>query len=135
MYTTLAFLTKKTGMSTADFIAYYETQHVPMINRLAGPENMPLVYKRRYTHLDDEDRVRVRATKGADGHSIDGIGETVDFDVVTEISFESLEKGQAWGAALAKNGDGGKMVSEDEERFLDRARTRAHIVEEFVTSG
>ena len=135
MYTTLAFLTKKAGMPTADFISYYETHHVPMINRLVGPENMPLVYKRRYTHRDDESRVRIRASQGPDGQTLEGPGETVDFDVVTEISFESKEKSQAWLAALVKNGDGGKMVVEDEERFLDRARMRAHVIEEFVTCG
>lgn len=122
-------------MPTADFVAYYETHHVPMINRLAGPENMPLVYKRRYTHRDDETHVVVRASKNSEGHAADGQGETVDFDVVTEIGFESKEKQQAWFAALVRNGDGGKMVSEDEERFLNRARTKAHVVEEFVTCG
>jgi hypothetical protein len=135
MYITLAFLTKKLGMPTSDFISYYEIHHVPMINRLAGPENMPLVYKRRYTHRDDETRIRVRASKDSEGHAVEGPGDTVDFDVVTEIAFESRERQQAWMAALIRNGEGGKVVCEDEERFLDRGRTRAHVIEEFVTCG
>jgi hypothetical protein len=138
MYTTLAFLCKKPSMSTAAFISYYETHHVPLINSLVGPENTPLVYKRRYTHLDDASRVAARATRTAECKSLDGDGqegEMVDFDVVTEIAFESREKRDAWGQALVRNGEGGKVVVEDEERFLDRGRTRAHVVEEFVTCG
>ena len=137
MYTTLAFLCKKPSMSTAAFITYYETHHVPLINSLAGPENIPLVYKRRYTHLDDASRVAARATRTVEGKFLKSgeAGETVDFDVVTEIAFESREKRDAWGEALVRNGEGGKVVVEDEERFLDRGRTRAHVVEEFVTCG
>lgn len=55
--------------------------------------------------------------------------------MVPEITFESKEKSQAWLAAIVKNGDGGKMVVDDEERVLDRARTRAHVIEEYVTCG
>jgi EthD domain len=133
MDTTLAFLTKKLGMPASDFISSYETRHVPMINRLAGPENIPLVYKRRYTHRGDETRIRVRASKDGEEHAIEGPGETVDFDVVTEIAFESKDRQQAWMAALIKNGEGGRVISEDEERFLDRGGTRSHVIEEFVT--
>lgn len=138
MYTTLAFLTRKPGMSTSAFITYYETQHIPLINSLAGPENTPLVYKRRYTHLDDASRVVACASCSATGDSLtkdEQEGETVDFDVVTEIGFESREKSDAWMQALVRNGEGGRLVVEDEERFLDRGRTRAHVVEEFVTCG
>lgn len=132
MYTTLFFLCKISGMSTADFISYYETKHVPLVNSIVGPENMPLVYKRRYTHLDDATRTRVRATKTASRQPIPSEGETVDFDVVTELGFESFEKWEAWVAALAR---AGQVVAEDEDKFLDRARMREHVVEEFVTCG
>jgi hypothetical protein len=132
MYTTLFFLCKVPGMSTAEFIEYYEKHHVPLVNSIVGSENMPLVYKRRYTHLDDANYVRLHATKSASGDSIAGEGETVDFDVVTELGFASFEKWEAWVAALQKAGN---VVTEDEDKLFDRARMRAHVVEEFVTCG
>lgn len=93
---------------------------------------MPLVYKRRYTHLGDATRTRVRATKTTSRQPISGEGETVDFDVVTELGFESFNKWEAWVVALGREG---QVVAEDEDKFLDRARLRAHVVEEFITCG
>src|SRR5437899_753264 len=58
---------------------------------------------------------------------------SIDFDVVTELHFPDREAYLAWGARLSRPGSGERVV-QDEERFLDRARTRAYIVEEHVTS-
>lgn len=51
---------------------------------------------------------------------------------MTELGFASFEKWEAWVAALAK---AGRMVAEDEDRFLNRARMRAHVAEKYVTCG
>ena len=40
----------------------------------------------------------------------------------------------AWRAQLSKPGSGEQVVA-DEEKFLDRLRTRACVIEECVTSG
>ncbi|KIW79559.1 hypothetical protein Z517_06171 [Fonsecaea pedrosoi CBS 271.37] len=151
MHTTFAYLVKLPHLSTQEFINYYETKHIPMINRLAGPENQPLVYKRRYTHRDDPAFVFVRATVDARGTPVatptsSGSGDeaaaakleldpgNVDFDVMTEIGFADEAAKMRWLMALGQ-GENGKMVREDEERFLWRERTRAVVVEEFVSFG
>jgi hypothetical protein len=111
----LAFLTKKQGMDTPAFIDYYENVHVPLIRRLAPT---PVVYKRRYLMRDDE----LTSRSG------------LDFDVVTELVFENRQAYAHWRAQLYGPGAAG-LVLADEERFLDRLRTCACVIEEHVTSG
>ena len=164
MYTVFGFLVKTPKLSTTEFIEYYESHHVPLINRLAGPENQPLVYKRRYTHRDDAARVLARASVDADGRAFaakasgsgadsavprpslregEDIEESratsvdagnIDFDVITEVGFADEAAMHAWMAAMG-TGENGKIVAEDENRFLWRERTRAVVVEERVSFG
>ena len=110
MFKVLAFLTKKDGLSTEDFVDYYENHHVPLILDLA---TAPLLYKRRYR-----------------GEALTRADPTVDFDVVTELGFADRAGYRAWMAQLA---DAGGRVAADEARFLDRSRTRAYVVEERPT--
>jgi EthD domain-containing protein len=112
----LAFLTKRQDLETRAFLEHYETKHVPLIRSLAPA---PLTYKRNYL-------VRGDALNLDDG--------SIDFDVVTELVFANRDAYAAWAAAVFKPGAAEQVVA-DEERFLDRARTRAFVVEEFVTPG
>jgi hypothetical protein len=111
----LAFLTKRQDLETKAFLEHYETKHIPLICSLAPT---PLVYKRSYL-------VRGDALNLDDG--------SIDLDVVTELVFANREAYQAWAATIFKPGAGEQVVA-DEERFLDRARTQAFVVEEFVTA-
>jgi EthD domain len=116
MFKLLAFLTKRDGMETQDFIDYYENKHVPLICSLAPA---PIIYKRRYL---------------MPGEKLTNEGGVVDFDVVTEQGFTDRAAFLAWMFQLAGPGVG-EQVAADEARFLDRSRTRAYVVEEHVTSG
>jgi hypothetical protein len=89
------------------FVDYYENHHIPLIRSLAPP---PVVYRRHYL-VRDELRV----------------GD-VDFDVVTELGFPDRTAYLAWRTAVG-SGAAGERVAADEARFLDRARTRATVVE------
>lgn len=111
----LAFLTKRQDLETRAFLEHYETKHIPLIRSLAPT---PLVYKRSYLARGD-------ALNLDDG--------SIDFDVVTELVFADRDAYLAWAAAVFKPGAGEQVVA-DEERFLDRSRTRAFVVEEFVTT-
>ena len=113
MFRLFGFLTKKDGLSIQEFIDYYEKTHVPMICSLAP---VPTVYKRRYLK----------------GERLTNEGGEVDFDVMTELVFADRNAFDEWMAALAKPGIGARIVA-DEERFLNRTRTRAYVVEEHVT--
>ena len=104
-------------IETRAFIEYYENHHVPLIGSLAPT---PIVYKRNYL-------VRGDAFNRQEDHSI-------DFDVVTELVFPDRAGYLAWRAELSKPGSGEQVVA-DEQKFLDRSRTRACLIEECVTSG
>jgi hypothetical protein len=40
----------------------------------------------------------------------------------------------AWSAAVGTGGPGGRVAA-DEQKFLDRSRTRPYVIEKYVTSG
>ena len=113
MFKVFGFLTKKDGLRTQEFIDYYESKHVPLICSLAP---VPTVYKRRYLV----------------GERLTAEGGEVDFDVMTELVFADRRGFDIWMAELAKPGVGARIV-EDEEKFLNRARTRAYVIEERLT--
>ena len=96
-----------------EFIDYYESKHVPLICSLAP---VPPIYKRRYLI----------------GERLTVEGGEVDFDVMTELVFTDRYAFDAWMAELAKPGVGARIVA-DEQKFLNRARTRAYVIEERVT--
>lgn len=116
MLKVLAFLSKKEDLETRAFIEHYENNHVPLICSLAPT---PIVYKRNYLVGGDE---------------FNKEDEAIDFDVVTELAFPDRAAYLAWGAAVGM-GAAGDQVAADELRFLDRSRTMAYVVEEYVTSG
>jgi len=115
MYKVFGFLNKRDGISTDEFIDYYENNHVPLVLSLAPT---PLLYKRRYVVHGE------KLTEGSNG---------VDFDVMTELGFPDREAFLAWMGKLSGPGVG-EQVAADEARFLDRPRTRAYVVDERITS-
>jgi uncharacterized protein (TIGR02118 family) len=112
MFKVFGFLTKKDGLGMQEFIDYYEDKHVPLICSLAS---IPTIYRRYLV-----------------GERLTAEGGEVDFDVMTELVFADRQAFDAWMAELAKPGVGARIV-EDEEKFLNRARTRAYVIEEHVT--
>ena len=76
----------------------------------------PIVYKRRYVV-----------------EKLTSEGGAIDFDVVTELGFPDRAAYLAWMAKLSAPG-AGEQVSADEAKFLDRSRTRAYVIEEYVSS-
>lgn len=111
MPTLLIFLKRKPGMSLADFRAHYEERHVPLCLRyMAGPTG----YRRR--HLDPPEG-----------------GAELDFDVVTELDFPEEAMTRSIMKAMARDALPADVIA-DEQRFLDRSRTRWALAETFHTS-
>ena len=106
------FLTKRDGMDTRAFIEHYEKNHVPLVLSLVPA---PIVYKRNYLIRGDE---------------FNREEETIDFDVITELVFHDRAGFSEWVEKLSV-----EAIATDEERFVDRSRTRAYVIEEHVTSG
>jgi uncharacterized protein (TIGR02118 family) len=112
MLKVFGFLCKRDDIDTQAFIDHYENHHVPLVLSLAPA---PLVYKRNYLARGDE---------------FNREGDSIDFDVVTELVFSDRETFVAWIEKLSV-----EAIGTDEQRFLDRSRTRAYVIEERATGG
>lgn len=110
--TTLTLLKRREGMSKADFMAYYETNHRLIGERILAP--FALRYERR--HL----------------HPLDGADVDHDFDVAMEIEFPDEAALAACFAAMAVPETQAEIVA-DELRLFDRTRTRTYRVESRVS--
>ncbi len=107
--TVITLLKRRAGMSKADFITYYETQH-----RLIG-EKVLRGYATRY----------VRRFL----HPVDGVDQHEDADVILEIDFPDAATRDACFAAMADEATMAEIVA-DEETLFDRSRIRTFTVEE-----
>ncbi len=112
MLKVFAFLTKREDIGTQAFIEHYEKNHVPLVLSLAPA---PPVYKRNYLVRADE---------------FNREDATIDFDAVTELVFPDRTAFTDWLEKLSV-----EAIATDEQKFLDRPRTRAYVIEEHVTSG
>ena len=101
------FLVKsKPGLSREEFCRHYEEAHVPLALKYFPTFKR---YVRNY----------VITTPGV---------EEPEFDCITEIWFDNMEDCQAvvdfWGSET------GQVIRDDEERFMDRSKIVAFLVEE-----
>ncbi len=111
MIKAIALLRCRAGLSRAEFMAYYETRHAPLIRSLF-PEIV--AYTRNYV-----DR------SGA----FDSAAAPIDFDSVTEMRFADRASYDRFLARAAEP-DVARTIAEDEEQVFDRAATRMMVVDE-----
>lgn len=107
--TLITLLKRRAGMSKADFIAYYESTHRVIGEKVLG--GYATRYRRRHLHA-------------VDGQDVDH-----DFDVVLEIEFPDQATLDACFAAMSAEEVMGEIVA-DEERLFDRSRMRTYRVED-----
>ncbi|KAI1163046.1 EthD domain-containing protein [Nemania serpens] len=109
-YSMLVFLHRKAGTTPDQFKAYYEGTHIPLTRGLTGTA-FPLTHTRRYP--------RPILLVGADGE--------LDYDAVTEVTFEDESAFQNFFAVLQRPENAAKIAA-DEDNFIDRARLNVFIV-------
>jgi uncharacterized protein (TIGR02118 family) len=112
MIKVFGYLKRKPGLSPQQFADYYEHNHVPLVLSKAF---VPMVYKRNYIQRGDAFNIE---------------GNEISFDCMTELVFTDREDLSAWMASL-----GVDEIARDEENFIDRAATRAYVVNERTTAG
>ncbi len=102
MIKAMSFIKRKQGLSREEFIKHYEEEHAPL-----AIKHFPFKkYTRNYLIGMDE----------------------LDFDCITEVWFETMEDCQA--AAEFSISEAYKVISDDEEKFMDRDKIVAFLVEE-----
>ena len=104
MIKAMSFVSRKPGLSREEFIRHYEDAHAPL-----AMQHFPF---KRYVR----------------NYGMDGQAEELGFDCITEVWFETMEDCQA--AAEFSASEDYRVISEDEERFMDRGKIVAFLVEE-----
>jgi uncharacterized protein (TIGR02118 family) len=112
MIKVFGYLKRKPGLSPQEFAEYYEHNHVPLVLSKAF---MPMVYKRNYIQRGDAFNIE---------------GNEISFDCMTELVFAGRDDLSVWMASL-----GIDEIARDEENFIDRAATRAYVVDERSSAG
>ena len=109
MVKVIATLKRKEGMSQEEFSRYWEDNHGPLIKKI-----VPEIHRYVQNHA----------------RKLPGRSEEPKYDGVVEMWFKDTE---AWEkAAEFFKGEGGKVVIEDEEKFLDRSQMKFFVAEEKV---
>lgn len=111
-FKTIAFLRAKPGLSRAEFIAYYETHHAPLVLAL-----MPGIVGYRRNYVQAEGAFAFPETP------------PFDYDSVTEIWFADRATYDAAIAEISQPEIAARLAA-DEDNFIDRAKTRMFVVEE-----
>jgi uncharacterized protein (TIGR02118 family) len=111
MVKVITTIRRKEGMSQEEFSRYWEENHGPLIKKI-----LPGVKRYVQNHA--------RKLPGGGEPKIDG---------VVEIWFEDMD---AWRkAAEFFEGEGGKAIITDEEKFIDRSSMVFFVAEEKVIVG
>ena len=104
----MSLVKRKPGLTLAEFARHYEEVHVPLAMK----------------HFPFKKHMRNYISKPEDA-------EEPWFDCITEVWFETMADCQA--AAEFSVSEAYKVIAEDEEKFMDRSRIVAFIVEERAT--
>jgi len=113
----LCFLKRKPGSTHQQFMDYYENNHAPLITRL-----LPFYHGYRRNFL--------RPSQNYDTRHLDNkIEAEPDFDVVTELTFETQKAYQKMVDALNDPAISAEITA-DESKFMDRTKMAVYIVDE-----
>lgn len=108
MIKAMSLVKRKPGLTQEEFSRHYEEVHVPLALK----------------HFPFKRYVRNYVIKPPDA-------EEPEFDCITEVWFGTTEDCQA--AAKFSVSEAYKVIAEDEERFMDRSKIVAYLVEEKET--
>ena len=104
MIKSISLIRRKPGLTREEFVRHYEEVHAPLaLSCLPGLRK----YVRNYVTADE-------------------IGSPTDFDVVSEFWYESTKDIKA--SLSFYRSAAGKLLRDDEEKFMDRDSIRAYRV-------
>jgi len=108
----VALLKRRDDVSLGEFCDYYEHHHAPLFQRSIAPHVANVIVRYVQNHA-------LQLGSGATEPA---------YDCVTEIGFEDLAGMRVWSEWYL--GDDGKVLRDDEERFMDPRRRVVIVTEE-----
>lgn len=131
-YSIILLVYRKPGTTPQEFRDYTENNHVPLLQSLAGP-TFPLVHARRYIQRSPAPTGDA-SSPAAEYPATALMGSPSDFeyDCIAEHTHASEEAFQAFFARMMGDPETAAKVAEDEEKFLDRSKTKVVVVGEAV---
>lgn len=110
----LILATRKPGLDPGKFKAYYDGNHVPLIQELTGAL-FPLSHTRWYV---ERNRTSNAGTVDYSASVVSGVQTDFSFDAISELVFEDEEAYRNFNVTLMQD-DIMKKVQEDCKNFLD----------------
>ncbi|KAI9653207.1 MAG: hypothetical protein M1831_006165 [Alyxoria varia] len=110
-------------MSMIDFKSHYESSHVPLLQRLAA-DLFPRCHTRHYIQQPNDSTGNTTAPR-----MLAGDPESFDYDGFAILEFVDENALQALLARMGEK-DAADAIAEDEEKFLDRSKTKIVMADE-----
>ena len=126
--TAIIYATRKQGVTPAEFKKHYEESHVPLVKSISGylfPKSHTRFYVQR-THTGDPSD---KPNKGYPATVLVGGQEAFDYDAYAELVFEDMQAFQQFMGCVTQP-EAAKKIAEDEEKFLERSKMIAALVDD-----
>ncbi|KAB8067925.1 EthD domain-containing protein [Aspergillus leporis] len=123
VFKALMFVTRKSGITPAEFKTHYETVHIPLIKGLAGSA-FPLSHRRLYlarSPSSGEDTFPAAVLLGSQ--------EDFSYDAIVELTFKDEAAFKHFFARRQEPGTK-ELIDVDEEKFLDATKFKAVVLGE-----
>ena len=123
MFKIMVFLRRRPGLSRGELLQHYESQHVPLTEKLIVDGKIPraVEYRRNYFLFGD------LTTTLKDSE--------MNFDMLIEATFESREQYLLTKVAHGGDPDITRIVGEDFEKYVDLTSVRYIVVDERISDG
>ena len=119
-YNVWIFFSRKAGTTPAAFRSQYETIHIPLIKSFTGP-SFPQSHTSHYIARTEPDSDTPMVLVGTP--------EDFTYDLIVELVFAD-EAASKHFFGIVSQGEANVKICENEDKFLDRAKTRAMVVDQ-----
>ncbi|KAH6616801.1 EthD domain-containing protein [Boeremia exigua] len=131
-YTILLFVTRRPDLSPEAFRDHYENVHIPLAQRLCAG-SWPYKFTRQYLARITRRGFGGPANPDRPPLLLRGDADVIDYDVVSEMTFESEGAFQAFYKRIYEKDVAAKLAA-DENEFLQLGKTRVVVVGETVST-
>ncbi len=131
-YTILLFVTRRPDLSPEEFRQHYENVHIPLAQRLCAG-HWPSQFTRQYLARITRRGFGGPANPDRPPLLLRGDAQVIDYDVVSEMTFETEHAFQAFYKRVYEKDVAAKLAA-DETKFLELGKTRIVVVGETIST-